>query len=73
MPRGEDPTTGSDPALKKAVEWIAEELRDNPGAAPWTLIDQASLRFALSPAQAVFLFRQLLQGRNETPPPAPAG
>ena len=58
---------GSEAALKKAIDWIAEQLRENPGTPRAALIDQASLRFGLSPAQGEFLFRQFLQSRNETP------
>jgi hypothetical protein len=53
--------------LRKAAEWISDQLRVNPAANRSVLIDQASQRFALSPLQAEFLFRQFLQGRNETP------
>lgn len=47
--------------VKKAVEWIAEQLRDNAGADRLALIDEASQRFGLSPLQTDFLYRQFLQ------------
>jgi len=41
--------------LKRAVKWISEQLRinENPGKAE--LINQATLRFDLTPKQADFL------------------
>jgi hypothetical protein len=53
--------------LRKAVEWITDQLRENPAANRSALIDEAGRRFDLSPLQAEFLFRQFLQSRNETP------
>jgi hypothetical protein len=53
-------TAGTDTALRRALEWIAGELRENPGARRLDLIDRASLQFGLSPAQAETLCRQLL-------------
>jgi len=38
--------------VKKAVDWIAAQLRENPGADRSALVDQASQRFGLSPLQA---------------------
>jgi hypothetical protein len=43
--------------LKKAVQWIDEQRRENPKAAVAALIDEASRRFELSPIQADFLYR----------------
>ena len=59
--------------LRKAVEWITDQLGETPGANRPALIDQASQRFGLSPLQAEFLFRQFLPGTNETPAEAPEG
>lgn len=47
--------------VKKAVDWIAEQIRDAPDANRAALIDQASQRFGLSPLQAEFLYRQFLR------------
>ncbi len=46
--------------VKKAVNWITEEIREHPDSDRATLIDQASQRFGLSPLQAEFLYRQFL-------------
>jgi len=46
-------------ALKKAIEWIAAEMKANPKANRLALIDQASARFHLSPLQAEHLYRHL--------------
>jgi hypothetical protein len=47
----------TDSALKKAIEWIASEMKANPKANRLALIDQASTRFHLSPLQAEHLYR----------------
>ncbi len=60
-------TTGADPSLKRAIEWISQELRENPRANRLDLIDQASLRYGLSPAQAEYLSRQLLREKESQP------
>jgi hypothetical protein len=46
-----------DSALKKAIEWIVSEMKVNSKADRVALIDQASLRFHLSPVQAEHLYR----------------
>ena len=51
QPEGED--------LRKAVKWIAEERQDNPGRKLSELIQEACLKFDLSPKCAEFLFRTL--------------
>jgi hypothetical protein len=45
--------------IKQAVNWIDEQLRDNPGADRLRLIDEAARRFDLSPLDAEFLTRHL--------------
>jgi len=47
--------------VKKAVDWIAEQIRQNPAADRSRLIDEASQRFGLSPLQAESLYRQFLR------------
>ena len=44
--------------VKKAVDWIAERLRENAAADRLALIDEASQRFGLSPLQTDFLYSQ---------------
>jgi hypothetical protein len=46
-----------DSALKNAIEWIVSEIKTNSQADRLALIDQASLRFHLSPLQAEHLYR----------------
>ena len=43
--------------LKKAIQWIDEQRRENPKASMGSLIDEASRKFELSPIQADFLYR----------------
>lgn len=45
--------------LKRAVDWIVGQRRDDPRISLAELIDQASRRFDLSPVQADFLYRHL--------------
>lgn len=43
--------------LRKAVKWISDERLDNPGAALFTLIEKACLKFDLSPKDCDFLMQ----------------
>ena len=49
QPEGED--------LRKAVKWISEERQENPQKNPQILVDEASLKFNLSPKDSQFLSR----------------
>jgi hypothetical protein len=49
MPQGED--------LRKAVKWISEERQDSPQKKLAKLVEEASVRFDLSPADGEFLFK----------------
>ena len=54
MPAGEA-------SIKQAVRWLDDQLREQPSADRLTLVDEASRRFDLSPADADFLFRHLAE------------
>ncbi|MBI5442323.1 MAG: hypothetical protein HY900_14060 [Deltaproteobacteria bacterium] len=43
--------------LKKAVQWIDEQRREHPERSLAKLIDEAGLKFELSPLEADFLYR----------------
>ena len=45
--------------IKQAIQWIDDQLHDNPKADRVKLVDDASRRFDLSPADEDFLFRHL--------------
>ena len=62
MPAGES-------AIKQAARWLDDQLRDRPGADRVTLVDEASRRFDLSPADADFLFRHLAERAKGTTTP----
>lgn len=47
--------------IKQAVNWIDEQLRDNPKADRVKLVDEASRRYDLSPLDQDFLFRHLAE------------
>ena len=48
-------------SIKQAVQWLDDELRDRPDADRLALVDAASRRFDLSPADSDFLFRHLAE------------
>jgi hypothetical protein len=50
--------TGEAP-IKRAVQWIDDQLTNHPEADRVKLVDEASRRFDLSPVDADFLFRHL--------------
>ena len=52
QPEGED--------LRKAVKWISEERKYNPEAKPVKLVEQACLKFDLSPKDAEYLTKFVL-------------
>jgi hypothetical protein len=52
--------------IKQAVQWIDDQLRDNPKADRPRLVDEASRRFDLSPLDSDFLWRHLAE-RSKTP------
>jgi hypothetical protein len=52
QPEGED--------LRKAVRWISEERKYNPKAKPVKLVEEACLKFDLSPKDADYLTRFVL-------------
>jgi len=56
MPEGE--------AIKKAVKWISGELEENPGKSIRILIDDAVLRFDLSPKESEFLTNFYRKSKN---------
>jgi hypothetical protein len=49
MPQGED--------LRKAVAWISEERQSSPQKKLAKLVEEASVKFDLSPSDAEFLFK----------------
>lgn len=44
-------------ALRRAVRWISERRRDAPTLPLWRVIDEASVRFDLTPAEEQFLLQ----------------
>ena len=61
MPAGES-------GVKQAVRWLDDQLRDRPQADRLSLVDEASRRFDLSPADADFLYRHLAERAKGTKP-----
>ncbi len=53
QPQGED--------LRKAVKWVSDERTYSPGKELKALIDEACTKFDLSPKDAEFLRRSLLE------------
>ena len=54
QPKGED--------LRKAVKWISEERQYNPEQKTSALIEEACLKFDLSPMDAEYLSKFLKKG-----------
>lgn len=44
-------------ALKKAIQWVAEQRKEGSGKAPAALADEAAFRYDLSPKDSEFLLR----------------
>ena len=51
-------------ALKKAIEWISEQRREDPSKNPIALADEAAFRFDLSPKDSEFLLRFIRDGQE---------
>lgn len=49
MPEGE--------AIRKAVKWVSEKRRQEPNIKIYKLVDEAGIRFNLSPKEEEFLMR----------------
>ncbi len=47
MPEGE--------AIRRAVKWGSEQIKDNPEKSPQVFVNEAVMRFDLSPRDAEFL------------------
>ncbi len=56
QPKGED--------LRRAVKWVSEERKYNPEKEQKALIEEACIKFDLSPLDADFLLRKLLELRE---------
>jgi hypothetical protein len=52
--------------IKQAVQWMDEQLRDNPAADRLKLVDEASRRFDLTPLDEDFLLRHLAERGKAT-------
>ena len=50
--------------IKQAVQWIDDQLRDDPKADRSKLVDEASRRFDLSPLDSDFLWRHLAERKR---------
>ena len=47
--------------FRKAFKWVAEERKFSSGKAIRALVEEASIKFDLSPKEADFLIRTLLE------------
>jgi hypothetical protein len=50
-----------EPHVKRALDWILARLADEPHAKRSALVDEASREFDLTPLEADFLYRQLVE------------
>jgi hypothetical protein len=53
QPQGED--------LRKAVKWVSEERKYNPEKKVKAIVQEACMKFDLSPKDADFLLRHMLE------------
>ena len=56
QPKGED--------LRRAVKWVSEERKYNPEKEQKVLIEEACVKFDLSPLDADFLLSKLLEQKK---------
>ncbi len=54
---GDTPLSSRSDKLKKAITWVSETLQDNPELNRNTLLNEALVRFDLSPADCEFLLK----------------
>ncbi|MBI5633323.1 MAG: hypothetical protein HZA15_07600 [Nitrospirae bacterium] len=47
--------------LRKAVKWISDQRSEQPGAALFSLIEKACLKFDLTPKDGEFLMRHITE------------
>jgi hypothetical protein len=59
-------TTIEGEALRRAVQWISDRKRDQPGLPLWRAIDEASVRFDLTPAEEQFLLQNWREVESST-------
>ena len=52
--------------IKRAVQWIEEQLVDRPNADRVKLVDEAARQFDLSPLDTDFLFRHLAERQRKS-------
>ena len=52
-------------SLRRAVEWISARRQDSPELPLYKIIDEASVRFDLSPSEAQFLLANWTQVRDQ--------
>ena len=53
--------------LRKAVRWISDQRVESPEKSLFALVDEATLRFDLSPKDAEFLIDFFKAGRSRDP------
>ena len=62
MPQGEN--------IRKAVKWISDKIQENPGKSPQALVNDAVVRFDLSPKDSEFLIE--FYRKSQAVPPGDA-
>ena len=56
-------------AIRNAVQWISDRRRENPDAVVATLVDEAAIKFDLSPVDQNFLWNTLTTLKDKPEPP----
>jgi hypothetical protein len=52
-------------SLRRAVQWIGDRRREAPELPLYKVVDEASVRFDLSPSEAQFLIENWSQVRDQ--------
>ncbi len=51
--------------LRKAVQWVSDKKKKNPGISIMSLVDQAGIQFDLTPEDSEFLSRFLKASQED--------
>ena len=51
--------------IRRAVKWIGQHRQDDPDADVYTLVEQAAVKFNLSPKETDFLYRFVTEDNDD--------
>ena len=56
-------------AIRNAVQWVSDRRRENPDTAVTSIVDEAAIKFDLSPVDQNFLWNTLTTLKDKPEPP----